>query len=600
VLIPATLIFTQQRASAAAMVLSIIDGTVDVAHGTAAFARVSDGQVLNAGDRVRTAEQSHAVVTFLDASTIELEPGTIVTVVQTTATQSGTITIELQQSIGRTWSSVQRLLHADSKFELRTPAATAVVRGTGFVTDVLISGATTVTTVDGSVEVSAQTQTVVVPAGSLTTVQPGAPPSPPSASPSAQNTLRFGLHSPAYLVVVDPLGRSCGIVPAGPTLVRQIPGCLATEPGIDPQLIDLRNANAGTYSLVIESIAPGGDFVASASAVDGTGNLSFNYSITGGGPAGTKFGSSLTVERGSTGALSSKGLAKLTLADRGPTHVVVPSAFPRATGSGSPNASLFAPLPRFGFAAGIEVTPPPSGQTSSPSATPSLTPSPTPTEVATPEPTPAPTQAPTAPPTRTPTPPRPSTPAPTPEPTPSPPPTPSPTPSPAPTPAGPSLIGGIASPGSPMNVTGHGWSTALVTISWEDGRPLVQANADAAGDFAVAITVPIDANVGATYRITASDGRQTASGQVGVYAPTLAVTCGAVNSAVAVAGNGWPALARYAIRSSLLATPLSGTVAANGTFSASFTPPPGVLPGDYQISANVGSLLAEPQTCTLR
>ena len=256
-LIPATLIFTQQRASAAAMVLSIIDGTVDVAHGTAAFARVADGQVLNAGDRVRTAEQSHAVVTFLDASTIELEPGTIVTVVQTTATQSGTITIELQQSIGRTWSSVQRLLRSDSKFELRTPAATAVVRGTGFVTDVLISGATTVTTVDGSVEVSAQTQTVVVPAGSLTTVQPGAPPSPPSASPSAQNTLRFGLHSPAYLLVVDPLGRACGIVPAGPTLIRQIPGCLATEPGIDPQLIDVRNASTGTYSLVIESIAPG-------------------------------------------------------------------------------------------------------------------------------------------------------------------------------------------------------------------------------------------------------------------------------------------------------------------------------------------------------
>jgi hypothetical protein len=25
-----------------------------------------------------------------------------------------------------------------------------------------------------------------------------------------------------------------------------------------------------------------------------------------------------------------------------------------------------------------------------------------------------------------------------------------------------------------------------------------------------------------------------------------------------------------------------------------------VLTGDYQISANVGSLLAEPQTCTLR
>jgi len=151
-----------------------------------------------------------------------------------------------------------------------------------------------------------------------------------------------------------------------------------------------------------------------------------------------------------------------------------------------------------------------------------------------------------------------------------------------------------------MNVSGHGWSAALVTISWEDGRPLVQANADTAGDFTVAITVPIDTIVGATYRITASDGRQSASGQVAVYAPTLAVTCAAVSSSVSVVGNGWPPFARYAIRSSLLATPLSGTVGADGAFTASFTPPTGVLPGDYQLSANVGSLLAEPQTCTLR
>jgi hypothetical protein len=149
-------------------------------------------------------------------------------------------------------------------------------------------------------------------------------------------------------------------------------------------------------------------------------------------------------------------------------------------------------------------------------------------------------------------------------------------------------------------VTGHGWSTALITISWDDGRPLVQVNADAAGDFVVAMTVPGDATVGATHRITATDGRLTATGQVGVYAPTLMVTCGATTSSVSVTGSGWPALARYAIRSSLLATPLTGTVAADGSFVTSFTPPPGALPGDYQITANAGSLLAPTRTCTLR
>jgi len=57
---------------------------------------------------------------------------------------------------------------------------------------------------------------------------------------------------------------------------------------------------------------------------------------------------------------------------------------------------------------------------------------------------------------------------------------------------------------------------------------------------------------------------------------------------------------RYALRSSLLVTPVFGNVNADGTFSTSFLTPPGVLPGDYLISANVGSLLAEPRTCTLR
>jgi hypothetical protein len=600
VLIPAALILTQQPASAANMTLTILGGTADVARGAGGFGRALDGHVLNPGDRVRTGDQSHAVVTFLDGSTVEIEPATTITVVQATAAASGALTIQLEQAVGRTWSSVQRLLHPDSKFELRTPTTTATVRGTGFVTDVLASGATTVATTDGIVEVSAQGTTVVVPAGSLTTVQPSAAPSPPGPAPRAQNTLRFGLHSPAHLVVVDAFGRACGIVPAGPTLVRQIPGCLATEVGVDPQLVDLPNATAGIYSIVVEIIAPGGDFVATASAVDGAGTLEFNYSVSGGGPPGTKFDSSLTVEAGPSGALSAKGLSKLSLVERAPTHVVVLPTSPRPAASGSPDTRLFALLPRFGFTAGIEVTPPPLGQSPAPnptsSGTPSPTPSPAPTEIAAPEPT----RAPTAPPARTLPPPPPPTRTAAPTPNPTPPPTPSPTPTPAPTPSGPTLIGGIASPGSLFNVIGHGWSTALVTISLEDGRPLVQTTADASGDFAVAVTVPFDTTPGTTYRITASDGRLTATAQIAVYMPSIAVSCGSVATPVSVTGSGWPPSARYAVRSALLPTPLSGTVGGDGAFSTSFTPPPGVLTGDYQISANVGSLLAEPQTCTLR
>jgi hypothetical protein len=595
VLIPTVLVLTQEKASAASMVLSIIDGTADVARGSA-FARAGDGHVLLAGDRVRTSDQGHAVVTFFDGSTIEIEPATTITVVEAAATVAGAITIQLEQAIGRTWASVRSLTHADSKFEIKTPTTTATVRGTGFVTDVLASGATTVTATDGIVAVSAQGQTVVVPAGSLTTVQPSGPPTPPLPAPKPDNTLRFGLHSPALLVVVDPVGRSCGIVAAGPTLVRQIPGCLATEPGVDPQLIDVPKAMAGTYSIGIESVAPGGDFVATASALDASGGLSFNYALSGGGVAGTKFGASLKVESGPNGTLRASGLSKLSLVDRTPTHVVVLPTSPRPTQTGTPNPAVFALLPRFGFTAGVEVTPPPPGQSSTPTtAAPSPSASPTPTEVVAFEPTPVPTVAPV----RTFAPP----PLPTLPPAPTPtliPPTPIPTAAPSPTPSGPTLIGGVTLPGSVMTVTGHGWSTALVTISWEDGRPLVQVNADAAGDFAVAVAMPFDASVGTTHRITASDSRLSASGQVGVYTPAITVTCSSAGALASIAGSGWPPSARYAIRSSLLPTPLSGTTAADGMFSTSFTPQVGVLPGEYQFNANSGSLLAEPQTCTLR
>src|SRR4029453_14788209 len=132
---------------------------------------------------------------------------------------------------------------------------------------------------------------------------------------------------------------------------------------------------------------------------------------------------------------------------------------------------------------------------------------------------------PTAPPVRTPAPPPPPTSAPQPTPSPTPPPTPTPTPSPSPTPSGPTVIGGFAAPGSLLNVAGHGWSTALITISWEDGRPLGQGRAGGAGDFVFALVVPFDASVGTPHRFTASDGRLSAAGFITAYTPAISVSC---------------------------------------------------------------------------
>src|SRR6195256_3139722 len=198
VVVPAVLILAQQRAASAATILSILDGSASVARGAATFVVASDGDIVNTGDLVQTADRSHAMVTFFDGSTLEIEPATTVQIEEASSAAGGAIAIRISQTIGRTWASVQKLTRADSKFEVRTPTLTAAVRGTGFVTDVLADGTSTVQTTDGTVQVTGQGQSVLVTAGQTTTTSPSSPPTAPAPGSSRANTLRFGMHSPAY------------------------------------------------------------------------------------------------------------------------------------------------------------------------------------------------------------------------------------------------------------------------------------------------------------------------------------------------------------------------------------------------------------------
>lgn len=410
VLVPALLIAVQRPAGASSTVLTVLAGTAEVARASAGFAAAADGDLVAAGDRVRTAERSHAVITFFDGSTLTLEPSTTVTVEEVSA-NGDAISIRISQAIGRTWATVSRLADPNSRFELKTPTATAGVRGTGFITEVRADGSSSVQTTDGTVEVTAQNRTVSVGAGQATTVAPNAAPTAPFTAPPPPNKLRFGVHSPAYLAVVDPLGRACGVILPGPTLVRQIPGCLVTDIGVEPQLIDVPNAPGGTYSFVVFPKGAGGPYALTASAVAGAG-LSFNLSRRGAIAAGEKQGSALQVDRSADGTLIASGLETISTIERSKLNVVVPSATTRrapgaaaATARPTIDTRLFAPLPSIGFEVGPTFTAAPA-PTASPTPTP--TPSPTATLAPTPTPraTPSPTEtvAPTAAPTPSPTP----------------------------------------------------------------------------------------------------------------------------------------------------------------------------------------------------
>ena len=420
VLIAAVLLAAQRPTAAGSTVLTIFTGRVDVAHGTADFALATDGAVLADQDRVRTDDAGHALITFFDGSTLELEPSTTTALNTAAANANGSIRIEIDQIVGRTWASVQRLTRADSKFEIKTPTSTATVRGTGFLTEVLASGDTTVQVTDGIVEVSARGLIVVLTQGQQTTVRRNEAPAAPAPMPAPATTLRFGMHSPANLVVIDPLGRSCGISSSGATIVRHVPGCAASAPGTEPQLIELPNAVPGTYRAVITSIEPGGAFTLTATGINERGAPSFDLSLSGAGQPGAMFGSALEVRAGPDGRLNATALSAFVSLQAPPQSssspaptartsvpttfvpaVAPPAASPTPTAAPS-RPALRTPPPEPTFAPTPTATP-----AASVSSAPTLAPSPTPLasrpalRTPPPEPTPSPSPGPTATPTAT-------------------------------------------------------------------------------------------------------------------------------------------------------------------------------------------------------
>jgi hypothetical protein len=196
-----------------AAVLTVISGDVQTRFGASGFASAADGAVLYVGSTVRTSAGARAVITLFEGSTIELEPASDIMIEEATTRSSSTI-VQLAQSVGRSWHVVTHLTTADSRYEVRTPAATASVRGTAF--EVAVDNGpsgptTTVTTSEGRVATAdaAGSSEVLVTADQTTTVRANTAPEPPRSAPDAQRVVSVAVMSETSLVV-DPLGRANG------------------------------------------------------------------------------------------------------------------------------------------------------------------------------------------------------------------------------------------------------------------------------------------------------------------------------------------------------------------------------------------------------
>src|SRR6266566_4206226 len=134
--------------------LTVVDGAVLIRHGGADFAAARAGDVLNAGDTIRTGTGAAAEITYFEGSSVWLEADTEIVVESLRTEADGGTVIGMMQTLGRTWHVVTKLISGGSRYEVRTPSSTASVRGTIFSVDVHADAdglAATVTTSEGVV-----------------------------------------------------------------------------------------------------------------------------------------------------------------------------------------------------------------------------------------------------------------------------------------------------------------------------------------------------------------------------------------------------------------------------------------------------------------
>jgi hypothetical protein len=180
------------HALASITTLTNVQGDVFVRHSGDDVVAAREGDVLVAGDSIRTGKDARAEITYFEGSSVLLDPDTEL-VIEALATEAdGGTVVAMWQAVGRTWHVVTKLISGSSRYEVRTPTSTASVRGTIFAVDVRFASdgpVATVITSEGTVvhhvaDRAGTTADIRVRAGEQSTSQRGKPASPRAAPTS--------------------------------------------------------------------------------------------------------------------------------------------------------------------------------------------------------------------------------------------------------------------------------------------------------------------------------------------------------------------------------------------------------------------------------
>jgi len=180
-----SLFLMSSPATAQSALLDALSTRVTLAHPNGVATLVAVDQIIRSGDTVATDQTGRAVVTYPDGSTALLEENSSLTI-EFVQTSAGDYVVRMRQTLGRVWYAVTRAVTLGSRYEVRSAGMASVIRaGSDSYVTVSPSGETTIVTISGTVDTSANDVEVSVPAGSSTTVSaPGAVLSANTPAPS--------------------------------------------------------------------------------------------------------------------------------------------------------------------------------------------------------------------------------------------------------------------------------------------------------------------------------------------------------------------------------------------------------------------------------
>jgi hypothetical protein len=242
------------RLVATTATLTVLGGEVE--HVPVAAGQPGRSVDLAEGDRVKTGADGRALITFLDGTTMTVEPGSEITVRRARVTRERA-DVGVLVTVGTVWARVASWLGSRGTASIESHAYTATAH------DGLIGGQTRpdgafvcwtragtlrLLRADGRAETALQPgEKATAVAGRAAVVEPFA---------VHRSTLEVVVTGPVLPMLVLPDGRVAGFVDPG-VEVNQVFGSLTAIRGARGRIIEVPAGVAGTYRLVLDAVGEG-------------------------------------------------------------------------------------------------------------------------------------------------------------------------------------------------------------------------------------------------------------------------------------------------------------------------------------------------------